>query len=196
MNDIKANEIVTGVKNLIDCVNYSHVALNTCDIKDSDSIYSPKHIAGLINDTIRPVCNKILIELPGTDVTECDHDNSISEIVIDTMAWVYRWMRDIIQPCLQHLKKNHPDNVSISAIDKSMDTYSKIGDISLILSNPDRFDFSKKISKQDHLVSTIVDNYITKGAIKDEKIVDCNDESDHGSDVHSMHSNGGILQYQ
>ena len=196
MNDIKANEIVTGVKNLIDCVNYSHVALNSCDVKDSDSIYSPKHIAGLINDTIKPVCDKMLIGLPGTDVTECNNDNSISEIVIDTMAWVYRWMRDIIQPCLQHLKKNHPNDVSISAIDKSMDTYSKIGDISLILSNPDRFDFSKKISKQDHLVSTIVDNYITKGAIKDEKIVDYNDESDHGSDVHSMHSNGGILQYQ
>ena len=196
MNDIKPNEIVTGVKNLIDCVNYSHLALSSCDVKDSDSIYSPKHIAGLINDTIKPICDKMLIDLPGVDVTECDHDNSISEIVIDTMAWVYRWMRDIIQPCLQHLKKNHPDNVSINAIDKSMDTYSKIGDISLILSNPDRFDFSKKISKQDHLVSTIVDNYITKGAIKDEKIVDYNDESDHGSDVHSMHSNGGILQYQ
>lgn len=196
MNDIKPNEIVTGVKNLIDCVNYSHIALISCDVIDSDSIYSPKHIAGLINDTIKPVCDKIIIDLPGNDVTECDHDNSISEIVIDTMAWVYRWMRDIIQPCLRHLKKNHPDDVSISAIDKSMDTYNKIGDISLILSNPERFDFSKKISRQDHIVSTIVDNYITKGAIKDEKIVDYNDESDHGSDVHSMHSNGGILQYQ
>ena len=196
MNEIQPKEIITGVKNLIDCVNYSHVALSSCDIKDSESIYSPKHIAGLINNMIKPVCDRLLIELPGSDVTECDHDITISELAIDTMAWVYRWMRDIIQPCLNHLKDNHPSEVSISAIDKSMDTYSKIGDISLVLSQPDRFDFNKKISKQDHLVSTIVDNYITKGAIKDEKIVDYNDGSDHGNDVHSMHSNGGILQYQ
>lgn len=196
MSDIKPSEIRNGVKNLIDCVNYSHIALSNCDVSDSNSIYSPKHIASLIDDTIKPVCDRILIELPGSDVTECDHDNTISEIVIDSMAWIYRWMRDIIQPCLKHLKNNYPNDVSISAIDKSVDTYNKIGNLSLVLSNPDRFDYNKKISKQDHLVSTIVDNYITKGAIKDEKIVDYIDGPVDDSNIRSMHSNGGILRYQ
>lgn len=196
MNDIRPNEIVKGVKNLIDCVNYSHLALSSCDVNDSESIYSPKYIAELINDTIKPVCDKMLIELPSTDMTTYEHDVTISEVVIDTMAWVYRWMRDIIQPCLKHLKSNHPTEVSISAIDKSIDTYNQIGDISIMLSHPDRFDFSKKISKQDHLVSTIIDNIMTKGAIKDEKIVDYIDEPDSSNDVHSVQHNRGILQYQ
>ena len=166
MNQVVSYKSVTsGVTQLVDCVNYAYTAIRGMETTDSDSIYSPAHVTCVIDDSIRPLCNALLLELPNMDLVEELPRKEISDKAIGEMLWIYRWLSKVIYPALVHIHMYHPDQMNLDAWDHFVQLYQDINGFIEFIDSPAYKYHTQKNDARNSMVSTLIDNMVLKGVI-------------------------------
>lgn len=166
MNQVISYKSVTsGVTQLVDCVNYAYTAIQGMETTDSDSIYSPAHVTCVIDDSIRPLCNALLLELPKMDLAETLPRKEVSDKTIGEMLWIYRWLSKVIYPALVHIHMYHPDQMNLDAWDHFVQSYQDINGFIEFIDSPAYKYHTQKNDVRNSMVSTLIDNMVLKGVI-------------------------------
>lgn len=166
MNQVISYKSVTsGVTQLVDCVNYAYTAIQGMETTDSDSIYSPAHVTCVIDDSIRPLCDALLLELPKMDLAETLPKKEISDKAIGEMLWIYRWLSKVIYPALVHIHTYHPDQMKLDAWDHFVQLYQGINGFIEFIDSPAYKYHTQKNDARNSMVSTLIDNMVLKGVI-------------------------------
>lgn len=162
---ISYKSVTTGVKQLIDCVNYAYTAIQTGGPSDSDSIYSPAHVMHVIDESIRPLCDALLLELPKNDVAEENPSKTVSDKTIGEMLWVYRWLHKIVYPSLQYMYDHTPEQMNLEAWEQFQTSYREINGFIAFIDSPAYQYHTQKNDVRNSMVSTLIDNMVLKGVI-------------------------------
>lgn len=166
MNQVISYKSVTsGVTQLVDCVNYAYTTIQGMETTDSDSIYSPAHVTCVIDDSIRPLCDALLLELPKMDLAETLPRKEISDRAIGEMLWIYRWLSKVIYPALVHIHTYHPDQMNLDAWDHFVRSYQEINGFIEFIDSPAYKYHTQKNDVRNFMVSTLIDNMVLKGVI-------------------------------
>lgn len=166
MNQVISYKSVTsGVTQLVDCVNYAYTAIQGMETTDSDSIYSPAYITHVIDGSIRPLCDALLLELPKMDLAETLPRKEASDKVIGEMLWIYRWLSKVIYPALVHIHMYHPDQMDLDAWDHFVQSYQDINGFIEFIDSPAYKYHTQKNDVRNAMVSTLIDNMVLKGVI-------------------------------
>lgn len=166
MNQVVSYKSVTsGVTQLVDCVNYAYTAIQGMETRDSDSIYSSAHVTCVIDDSIRPLCDALLLELPKMDLVETLPRKEISDKAIGEMLWIYRWLSKVIYPALVHIHTYHPDQMDLDAWDHFVQLYQEINGFIEFIDSPAYKYHTQKNDVRNSMVSTLIDNMVLKGVI-------------------------------
>lgn len=166
MNQVISYKSVTsGVTQLVDCVNYAYTSIRGMETTDSDSIYSPAHVTCVIDNSIRPLCNALLLELPKMDLAETLPRKEVSDKAIGEMLWIYRWLSKVIYPALVHIHIYHPDQMNLGAWDHFVQSYQSINGFIEFIDSPAYKYHTQKNDARNSMVSTLIDNMVLKGVI-------------------------------
>ena len=166
MNQVISYKSVTsGVTQLVDCVNYAYTAIRGMETTDSDSIYSPAHVTCVIDDSIRPLCDALLLELPKMDLAETLPKKEVSDKAIGEMLWIYRWLSKVIYPALVHIHTYHPDRMDLDAWNHFVRLYQDINGFIEFIDSPAYKYHTQKNDARNSMVSTLIDNMVLKGVI-------------------------------
>ena len=166
MNQVVSYKSVTsGVTQLVDCVNYAYTAIQGMKTTDSDSIYSSAHVTCVIDDSIRPLCDALLLELPKMDLAETLPRKEISDKAIGEMLWIYRWLSKVIYPALVHIHTYYPDQMNLDAWDHFVWSYQDINGFIEFIDSPAYKYHTQKNDVRNSMVSTLIDNMVLKGVI-------------------------------
>lgn len=163
--EISYKSVTSGVTLLVDCVNYAYTSIQRMTTRDSDSIYSPMHITHVIDASIRPLCDALLLELPKMDLAEKPPRKEVSDKTIGEMLWIYRWLSKVIYPALMHIHSHYPDQMNLDAWDRFVWSYQEINGFSEFIDSPAYKYHTQKNDARNSMVSTFIDNMVLKGVI-------------------------------